>query len=438
MKSARETAADILVAVEKNGAYSSAAITDALRQSSFADERDKKLVSSIVYSVTENKLAIDGCLSSFLTKPLAKLPPFVLAVMRAGAAQIMYFDKIPVSAAVNESVKLAKKRGFAYAAGTVNAVLRKVAAKAADGKASAEKQSLAERFSFPTELAELFISQYGEAETERIFKVFEGRRPVFVRVNTLKTDADGLIKTLEADGVRTVKTSLENCLEIGDFGDMTSLEAFKRGLFHVQDMSSQFCAAVLGAQAGDTVIDCCAAPGGKSFTIAEHMNNVGHLISCDIHPHKTELIEKSAARLGITCIKTVCSDASKLPEKYAGADRVLCDVPCSGFGVIGRKPEIKYKPLTDIAGLPDIQSAILEHGASLVKKGGRLVYSTCTLNNSENGDVCADFLRRHPEFSVCTDGIYAEKASDNGFVTVLPTENGGDGFFIAAFERSIK
>lgn len=438
MKSARETAADILVAVEKNGAYLSSAVTDALRQNGFADERDKKLVSSTVYAVTENKLAIDGCLSSFLTKPLTKLPPFALAVMRAGAAQIMFFDRIPVSAAVNESVKLVKKRGFAYVAGTVNAVLRKVAANAAAGGKSAERQSLAERFSYPAELAKLFVSQFGETETERIFKAFEGRRPVFIRVNTLKTDADSLKKILESDGVRTAKTSLENCLEIEDFGDMTSLAAFKRGLFHVQDMSSQFCAAVLGAQAGDTVIDCCAAPGGKSFTIAEYMNNVGHIVSCDIHPHKTELIKKSAARLGITCIETVCADASKLPEKYAGADRVLCDVPCSGFGVIGRKPEIKYKPLTGIAGLPDIQSAVLERGASLVKKGGRLVYSTCTLNNAENGDVCADFLLRHPEFSVCTDGIYEEKASENGFVTVLPTENGGDGFFIAAFERSTK
>ncbi len=435
MKSARETAADILVAVEKNGAYSAAALADALKQNGFADERDKRLVSSIVYSVTEHRLAIDACLLEFLTKPVAKLPPFVLAIMRIGAVQIMYFDKIPVSAAVNESVKIVKKRGFAYASGMVNAVLRKVAAKSAGSAGINEKQPLAERFSFPTELAELFIAQYGEAETERIFTVFEGRRPVFVRVNTLKTDENGLIKTFAADGINVKRTSFENCLEIENFGDVASLDSFKRGLFHVQDMSSQFCAAVLGAKAGETVIDCCAAPGGKSFTIAERMNNCGRLISCDIHPHKTELIKKSAARLGITCIETVCADASKLPACYGNADRVLCDVPCSGFGVIGRKPEIKYKPLSDIAGLPEIQRAILERGASLVKKGGRLVYSTCTLNNAENGDVCADFLRNHPEFSVCRDNMYTEKTSDDGFVTVVPTENGGDGFFIAAFER---
>ncbi len=438
MKSARETAADILVAVEKDGAYSSAAIAEALKRGAFADERDKKLAASIVYDVTEHRLAIDRALSAFLTKPLAKLPPFVLALMRAGAAQIMYFDRIPVSAAVNESVKLAKKRGFAYAGGMINAVLRKVAAENAETEKSGVKQPLAERFSFPTELAELFVTQYGEAETERIFKTFEGRRPVFARVNTLKTDAHSLIRILESDGVKAAETSLENCLEIKNFGDMTSLDAFKRGLFHIQDMSSQFCAAVLGARAGETVVDCCAAPGGKSFTAAENMNNSGRLISCDIHPHKTELIEKSAARLGITCIETVCADASKLPDRYGNADRVLCDVPCSGFGVIGRKPEIKYKPLSDIGGLPEIQRAILERGAALVKNGGRLVYSTCTLNNAENGEVCTDFLSVHPEFSLCRDSMYTKKASADGFVTVLPTENGGDGFFIAAFERSAK
>lgn len=436
MKSARETAADVLVSVDRDGAYSSVKLTETLGKCHFDDERDKKLVSSLVFTVTENRLAIDGVLTRYLTKPLAKLPPFVLALLRLGAAQILYFDKIPVSAAVNESVKIAKKRGFAYASGMINAVLRKVAASKKDGENSEKTVSLAEKYSFPENLANIFISKFGEETTARIFDAFEGRRPVFVRVNTLKTDAEGLADALEADGVTVKKTELENCLEIENFGDITSLAAFKIGLFHVQDMSSQLCALTLGAREGDTVIDCCAAPGGKTFTAAEGMNGVGRIVACDIHPHKTVLIEKSAARLGINCIETVCADAAKLPEKYAGADRVLCDVPCSGFGVIGRKPEIKYKDTSELSDLPAIQTAILEKGASLVKKGGRLVYSTCTLNDAENGDVCRRFLKNHPDFSVCRDEDYLKRASEDGFITVIPTKNGGDGFFIAAFERS--
>lgn len=436
MKSARETAADILVSVEKDGAYSSTALVQALKKSGLSDERDKNLVSSLVYSATEHKTAVDALLASFLTKPLSKLPPFVLALMRTGAVQIMYFDKIPVSAAVNESVKLAKKRGFAYAAGMINAVLRRVAAHSEAEKNEAHDMTLSEKYSFPEQLTSLFADKFGKEETERIFKAFEGRRPVFIRVNTLKTTQKELIDVLKGEGVSVGTTELENCLEISGFGDITALGSFENGLFHVQDMSSQLCAAVLNAAPGETVIDCCAAPGGKSFTTAEYMQNKGVLISCDIHEHKTRLIEKSAARLGITCIRTVCADASLLPEPPMSADRVLCDVPCSGFGVIGRKPEIKYKSLDDISSLPDIQSAILERGASLVKKGGRLVYSTCTLNDAENGEVCKAFLAAHPEFSLCTDGLYREKASADGFITVVPTENGGDGFFIAAFERS--
>lgn len=437
MKSARETAADILVAVEKNGAYSSFAIVDALGKSEFSDERDKKLVSSLVYCVTEHRLTVDARLSLFLTKPLSKLPPLVLALLRIGAAQLMYFDRIPARAAVNESVGIAKKRGFSYASGMINAVLRRVAAYDAQvADAPTDSISVSEKYSFPEEITSLFVSQFGMEKTEDIFKAFEGKRPVYIRVNTLKTDANGLFEILKEEGVAVRFTSLDNCLEVDDFGDISKLDSFNKGLFHVQDMSSQLCSAVLGAKPGDTVIDCCSAPGGKAFTSAQLMNNTGRLIACDIHRHKTRLIEKTANRLGITCIETVCSDASKLPDVFSGADKVLCDVPCSGFGVIGRKPEIKYKPLSEIAELPVIQRAILERGAALVKNGGRLVYSTCTLNNAENADVCNAFLMSHPEFAISGDAVYKNNAGDDGYVTVLPTENGGDGFFVACFERS--
>lgn len=434
-KSARETAADILVAVDKNGAYSSVMLTEELRRLNIADERDKRLIVSLVYSVTEHRLTVDSCLAEFLTKPMSKLPPFVSALLRIGAAQLLYFDKIPASAAVNESVKIAKKRGFSYASGMINAVLRKVENISSEKRKNSEDMSLAEKYSFPEELVSLFVEQYGSEKTGDIFKAFEGRRPVYIRVNTLLTDTAVLKKQLENEGVKVSATELEGCLSIENFGDMTSLDSFKNGLFYVQDMSSQLCSLILDAQPGETVIDCCAAPGGKSFTTALLMKNTGTLISCDIHPHKTELIEKTAKRLGITCIKTVCADAALLPDSLNGADRVLCDVPCSGFGVIGRKPEIKYKPLEEIAALPEIQRSILERGAALVRKGGRLVYSTCTLNNAENNGVCKDFLRSHPDFTVKGNDIYMNAAREDGFVTVFPSEKGGDGFFVASFER---
>ncbi len=433
---ARELAAEILVSVEKNGAYSSLALNDALKNVELKEARDKNLVSSLVYAVIEHRLTIDLCLSSFLKQPLKKLHPTVLSLLRLGAVQILYFDKIPVSAAVNESVNIAKKKHLSYAAGMINAVLRRVAKEGIALPEGNSVDALSVRYSYPEELCSLFVKQFGNDEAERIFKTNEGRRPIFIRVNTLRTDADSLIKELEECGITVGKTTLENCLEIKNFGDITSNDAFAKGYFYVQDMSSQTCAAVLGAAPGDFVIDCCAAPGGKSFTTAMYMQNKGRIVSGDIHEHKAELIKKTAVRLGISSIETYVGDAAKMPDDFMGADKILCDVPCSGFGVIGRKPEIKYKDLSEVAALPEIQYAILSHCSSLLKKGGRLVYSTCTLNRAENDDVCERFLAEHSDFAVSTHDIYRTLCGENKFATILPTENGGDGFFIASFERT--
>ena len=432
---ARELAAEILVSVEKNGAYSSLALNDALKNVELKEARDKNLVSSLVYAVIEHRLTIDLCLSSFLKQPLKKLHPMVLTLLRLGAVQILYFDKIPASAAVNESVNIAKKKHLGYAAGMINAVLRRVAKDGLTLPDGNGVDALSVRYSYPKELCSLFAEQFGNDEAERIFRTYEGRRPIFIRVNTLKTDEETLIKTLEESNVAVGRTTLANCLQIKNFGDITSIDAFKDGYFYVQDMSSQTCAAVLGAEPGDYVIDCCAAPGGKSFTTAMYMKNCGRIVSGDIHEHKAELIKKTAERLGISCIETYVGDAAKMPDEFKGADKILCDVPCSGFGVIGRKPEIKYKDLSEVAALPEIQYAILSHCSTLLKKGGRLVYSTCTLNRAENREVCERFLSEHNDFSVSTHDTYKNLCGENEFAEILPTENGGDGFFIASFER---
>ena len=433
-KSDRRTAYEILLKIEKDAAYSTLSLQEALARSDM-DAREKGLITSLVYGVTERKLTLDHELSFYLTKPLKKLPPQVLTVLRLGAYQLRYTEKIPVSAAVNESVRLVKEVGCAYAAGLVNAVLRKLAAQPFVLPSEADAQTrLSLTYSVPVPLVDLFLERFGEEKTVAAFEAFLAPRPLFLRVNTLKTDAQTLRRLLEESGAVAESAELPDALRVSGLGDLSSNESFRAGLFHVQDLSSQLCVQMLDPQPDETLLDCCAAPGGKTFTCAERMQNRGDVLACDIHPHKTSLIEKGAARLGLSCVRTVCADAAALGARGLSADRVLCDAPCSGLGVIGRKPELKYKPLSDFAELPVLQAKLLDSAAASVKPGGVLVYSTCTLRREENEDVCDAFLRRNPAFRVSAFAPYRARCAGD-YITVLPGENGGDGFFIARFER---
>lgn len=440
MSQARETAVDILLKIENNNAYSSFSVADTLRNTVFTDVREQSLAVSLVYGVLEHKLTLDYNLSLYLSSGLKKIRPAVLAVLRTGALQILYMDKIPVSAAVNESVKLVKKKGFAFASGLVNAVLRKVAANSLQLPESDDKvKYLSIKYSFPAEIVKHFILHYGEENAEQIMAVSSGRRPLFLRVNSLKTTPEKLNDILNEQGINSeICSEIENCLTVSSTGDIGSIEAFKNGLFHVQDFSSQICCKILGAEKGDKVVDCCAAPGGKTFTSVQYMNDIGEFFSADIHPHKIKLIEDGAQRLGITCIKAVCCDAKKLKYTIHNVDKVLCDVPCSGLGVVGRKPEIRYKKLSDLAGLPAEQYEILTSCCEMVKDGGVLVYSTCTLNPAENEEICDRFLSEHPDFCVCDEEEYKLLCKHGKYINVFPSEDGGDGFFIAKFIRGQK
>ena len=424
-RSARRIAADLLVRIEKDGAYSTLSLREALREAALPDGRDAALVTRLVYGVTERRLTLDYNLSLYLKQPLRKLPPPVLAALRLGAYQILFSDKIPAAAAVNESVALTRQGGFSYAAGLVNAVLRKIAAAGLSLPPETDRvRWLSVRYSVPEWLVSHFSAAYGETRASSILASFFEPRPVFIRHNALKCSAEALCASLAEDGVPAQETAVPGAYRLNAVGDLTKLRAFADGWFFVQDLSSQRCAASLGAKPGETVVDCCAAPGGKAFSVAIAMENRGRVIACDLYPQKTKLIEDGAKRLGIDVVETVCCDARTLPDRVPPADRVLCDVPCSGLGVIGRKPEIRYKDPALLAELPALQLSIVSRCAALVKPGGTLVYSTCTLNPAENEDVCAVFLRDDPAFVPAGDAV-----------NYFPDETDGDGFFVAVFQR---
>ncbi len=435
-KSARQIAFEILLKIEKDKAYSNLAIDSAVKAYR-RDSTDCAFISRLVYGVIERKITLDYIISKHLSQPLRKLKTDVLVILRMGVYQLVFSDKIPESAAVNESVKLVKGNKCGFASGLVNAVLRKVSK---EGFVIPDDLSDAERFSVlysaPVDFVNLLIYHYGTENTEKFLKASLEPKKITVRVNTLKTTADELKVILENEGVSVEKTSLDNALYIFLNGAVYELEAFKKGLFHVEDISSQLCIEALSPYPECTMIDVCSAPGGKSFTAAQYMENKGVLYSCDIYEQRTKLIKTGADNLGIECIKPTVNDGTVFSEGFPKADRVLCDVPCSGLGIITKKPEIKYKNLDEIKELIPIQKQILETSCGYVKSGGRLVYSTCSVNPNENRKVCDAFLRNHPEFRSVKALPHIERAVDEGdYLTLLPGKNNCDGFFIAVFER---
>lgn len=432
MANPRQIAFQALLKTEKDGAFSNLAL-DAVLSKSDLDTRDKSFVSNLFYGVIERKITIDYNLSLYLTKPLKKLKPEVLTIMRSGAYQILFMDKVPDSAAVNESIKLSKKNGAAYASGLINAVLRKVSANGVllpENVNSAEYLSV--KYSCPLWLTEKWSAEYGKEDTVKLLEASLGSADTYVRVNTTKISDDELIEKFAVEGVAAEKTYNENTLKISLKGnDIEKITAFKEGLFHVQDMASQLCAKALGAVEGDTVFDLCSAPGGKAYTVCEMMNNKGRILCFDIYENRVSLILKGAERLSLSAIEGRVGDASVFNGALGVADKVLCDVPCSGLGIIRRKPEIKYKKEEDLASLPEIQLSIINNASRYVKTGGRLVYSTCTLSKAENEDVCRRFLSSNEGFRAV--GVFSE--DDDTMKTLMPHKNESDGFFIACFTR---
>lgn len=425
MTDARQVAFNHLSKIERDNAYSNLILSEKNGENTLSD-RDRVLSHRIVKTVLERKITVDYNLSLYLTQPLKKLKPQVLTILRMGACQLLFMDKIPASAAINESVKLTKKNGCAFASGLVNAVLRKVSANGLRLPDENDENYMSIKYSFPEYLVKKFCDYYGREVAGMIMDASLDSSKIYIRKNTLK-DED---LTIEAQ-----KTKFDNCYSVKNTGDITALSDFKNGLFHVQDMSSQICCKVLDAKKGETVIDVCSAPGGKSMTLGEIMENEGRIISCDIYEHKLKLISDTAKRLGIDIIETKLRDGTDKNSELPMADKILCDVPCSGFGVTGKKPEIRYKDEKEVAELPELGLKILENSSKYLKKGGRLVYSTCTLLPEENADVCKTFLERNSDFKPIHIDDNIKGFRDGEALTVLPHIYDCDGFFIAAFEK---
>lgn len=437
-QTARGVALDALLSMENNEGYSNLVIDQALRSANL-ERRDAALASTIFYGVLERKLTLDYYLKSCLKDPKKKLDKVARMALRCGAYQICYLDRIPDSAAVNETVNVVKARGKSSLSGFVNGVLRnlirnKESLQLPDGD---DVRALSLRYSIPQELILLWQRSYGTEVTRNLLDSFEERSELFLRVNPLKTTTEELKASLEEQSaVLETVPFLPGAAILQDCGSPVSLPQFAEGLFHVQDLSAQLVCEILNPQPGETVCDCCAAPGGKSFTMAEKMNGAGSVFALDLHPGRVKLIDEGAKRLGLSNITAKAADMTKPIEDIPKADKVLCDVPCSGFGVIRRKPEIRYKSLASVKELPGLQYDILRNAAGLLKPGGVLVYSTCTLNPAENGEVAKRFLEENPGFlpmSIDLPNIRRATPEPDHHFTMMPFSGASDGFFAAAF-----
>lgn len=436
MADPRLTVVKMLMKMESSEAYSNLLLDHAFNEAELSD-RDKAFAAALFYGVLERRLTLDYVIRTNSKIAFEKLDKAAVQILRTGLYQLLYMPSVPESAAVNESVKMCKKLKCFSAQGFVNGMLRSFirSGKKISYLGISPEKRLSVEYSCPEWLTEKFISEYGMDFAVRALKASVGKPPVYARVNVLRTTTDKVIAELAKQRIKAAPyPGLVNCIRLEKAGDIEKCAPFRQGLFHVQDISSQLCCLTLRPVVNETVLDVCAAPGGKSFTLAELMGNNGKLYSMDLHDMRVGLIEDGAARLGIKIITAMQNDASKFNGALPQADRVLCDVPCSGFGVIRRKPEIKYKPPEEFAGLPEIQYQILETSARYVKSGGTLVYSTCTLSRAENDDVADRFAAAHPEFMPIVQPVPLSAPGDYKR-TYCPDENGGDGFFTASFRR---
>lgn len=436
---ARKAAFNALNKVAQGG-YSTL-VLDSILSRSGLDKRDSALASAIFYGVLENEQLLDYVILNHLSKANSRIDNRLIIILRMGVYQIMLMDKIPDNAAVNEAVKLTKSIGLKRASGLVNAVLRSFirAGKSCQlpDRVDFPQLYLSLKYSVPLWLAEKWIDDYGDEMCEKILKKLSGRPPIYIRINNLKTDFESLKASLAENSVKINDlTWLGGAGELFDTGDIEQLEAYKNGLFHVQDAASQLCCRLLEAESGDTVCDVCAAPGGKSFTLTQIMGDCGSVFSYDIYPQKVSLIESGAKRLGLKSLTAKLRDAATGSCDVL-ADRVLCDVPCSGLGIIRRKPDIKNKQKSDIADLPKLQLSILDNSADLLKPGGVLVYSTCTLSHDENRNVVESFLSKHTDFEPYPFEAPCERGEwdSDHMLTLFPHLLGTDGFFIARLKK---
>jgi len=436
MNPARNAALRALIQFRRDGAWTDLILKNSLNG---MEREDAALATAITYGVMQKMYLLDFYIGCYSSVKLNKIMPQVLDALRCGVYQLLFMDKVPEFAAVNETVALVKKYSNPRAASFANAIMRKICAEKGNLPKIAYKDYnlyMSTNYSFPRWLVDTLCNQFGQNECEKLLCAYNTPAPIYLSVNTLKTNAAKLIDDLFNEGVNAKAVDgIGQALLVYGGKPPHMTDAFKRGDFYIQDLASQTCVNVLNPQPGENIIDMCAAPGGKSILAAQLMNNKGSILSCDIHPHKTELIEQNAIKYGIDIIDTVAVDSTKHIESLSeSADRIICDVPCSGFGIIRKKPDIRYKNEENIRDLPGIQFRILQNAARYLKKGGVLVYSTCTILNRENIDVVNKFLNENKDFQL-TPFTTPITGQTPGYVTLLPHIHNCDGFFIALLSR---
>lgn len=439
VKTARETALRVLISCRTNGAWTDAALKAQLGRDGLSGS-EAALCSHIVYGVMQNRILLDFYIGAYCSQKPEHLQPPLLEILRIGAYQILFLEKVPDSAAVNTSVELAKLAKRGQAAGLVNAVLRKISQNKDTLPAIPERdevQYLSIRYSHPRWLVKRLLPLLGREETEAFLAADNAVAPLTIQINPLKTTAEALMDELAESGIAAEPHSwVPGCLELTGAGDLTRIPAFQAGKFLVQDPAARLVSVAADLKSGQKVLDVCAAPGGKSFSAAFSMEDHGTILACDLHENKLKRIREGAARLGLSSVETTTADGRRKNSAWVDAfDTVLVDAPCSGLGIIRKKPDARYKKVDDLFALPVIQTAILDNAASYVRPGGLLVYSTCTILPEENSQVTDAFLTEHPDFSRETFSLCPPVGETDGQVTLWPQRHGTDGFYICRMRR---
>ena len=428
----RELALQALIRFRRDGAWPDLYLK---KEGEGLAANEMALASALTYGVLEQRALLDFYLQSFSKMPLKKIMPQVLDAMRIAAYQLVFLQRIPVSAAINESIKLVKKQANPRAASFANGVLRSLS-RSLEALPKPNFPDLSEtlsvRYSHPKWLVDRLIKQIGGEACEAFLKENNQQPPVVLRVNTLKTSADALLSLLPNASLHPYLPDALICESVRDY---LRTDAFREGLFSVQDSASQLCVHALQPQPGETLLDLCAAPGGKSILAAQMMGCKGKVLSFDLHPHRADLIRKSAEKMGVTNLETAAADSTVLNETLRNsADAIICDVPCSGIGIIRKKPDIRYKKQEDADGLPKIQLQILLNALDYLKPGGRVVYSTCTVLEEENQCVLREALAIRKDCEL-EEFVLPGIGQVNGAITLWPQTHGTDGFFLARIKK---
>lgn len=447
----REIVLDMLISIEK-GAMSHRVLKDGLDNLLYLEKTNRAFISRLFEGSIEKRIYIDYVIGLFSKTPIKKMKPLIISILRLSVYQLLFMDRVPDSATINEAVKLAKKRGFTPLSGFVNGILRTISRQKNEiplpDREKEKEKYCSIKFSIPESLVRRFFKDYGD-EAEEILSAFGEERDISIRINEVKTDRESLLKKLKEEGVVAKPSLLTKAIKIEKLDSFSFLSSFEEGDFWIQDESSQLVSEIAGIRGDEVIFDLCAAPGGKSMAFATSCKNGGRVFSFDLTDYKLSLIDDNIERLGIKNIETSLNDALVFNETLIeGADVILCDLPCSGLGVMGRKKDIRFHVTEEqIKELAEIQKKMLLNAIKYLKVGGILIFSTCTMTKEENEENFL-FLKDREELEVLgfqelipesflklrAYNRYKDEAK-KGYLRILPQDFNSDGFFISKFIR---